>query len=99
MAMDKQDVLDRLSEQGQKIRKRFAVRKLSVFGSVSRGDAEAGSDLDVLVEFEGRADFDRFMDLKFYLEDLLGERVDLVTLNAIKPHLRAEIEREAIRVS
>ncbi len=45
----------------------------------------AGSDIDVLVTFEGHADFDRFMDLKFFLEEQLGAAVDLVTPNARRP--------------
>jgi predicted nucleotidyltransferase len=39
------------------------------------------------------------MDLKFFLEDLLGSKVDLVTRAALKPALRPEIERDAIRVA
>ena len=49
--------------------------------------------------FEGKASFDRFMDLKFYLEDLLRVRVDLVTRDAVRPEMRPQIEREAIHVS
>jgi hypothetical protein len=81
------------------IKKRFGVRKLSVFGSVARGEATPNSDVDFLVEFEGPADFDRFMDLKFYLEDLLQTRVDLVTQKALRPQLRSTIENEAIHVA
>jgi predicted nucleotidyltransferase len=55
--------------------------------------------VDVLVSFEGPADFDRFMELKFYLEDVLGRPVDLVTHPALRPELRARIEREATRVA
>jgi len=51
---------------------------MAVFGSVARGVASIDSDVDILVEFEGALTFDRFMDTKFYLEDLLGRHVDLV---------------------
>ena len=58
-----------------------------------------GSDLDFLVEFEGRAGFDKYMDLKFFLEDLLDAKVDLVTRKALKSRLRPYIEKEAINVA
>jgi predicted nucleotidyltransferase len=81
------------------IRRRFGVRRLALFGSVARGTATDTSDLDVLVEFEGRADFERFMGLKLYLEDHLGASVDLVTSAALRERLRLRIEGEALDVA
>jgi predicted nucleotidyltransferase len=75
------------------------VEDLAVFGSVARDEAGPGSDVDVLVRFSGRATFDGFMDLKFYLEDLVGLRVDLVTQKALRRELRPEVEREAVHVA
>lgn len=97
--MRKQQVLDRLAEHIAEVRQRFGVKTLAVFGSVVRDEADAASDIDVLVAFEAPADFDRFMELKFFLEDLLGTRVDLVTDKALRPRLRPYIEREAIHVA
>ncbi len=77
----------------------FRLRSLHLFGSVARDEATAASDVDVLVDFEGRPDFDRYMGLKFFLEDLLGSRVDLVTLAGLKPRLREHVEREAVRAA
>jgi hypothetical protein len=53
------------------------------------------SDVDILVEFLGPATFNGYMDLKFFLEDLLGRRVDLVTCESIRPKIKEQIEREA----
>jgi hypothetical protein len=75
------------------------VRRLRVFGSTARGDQRLDSDVDVLVEFDGPASFDSYMDLKFYLEDLLDRKVDLVTPKALRPPLRASIESEALDVA
>lgn len=97
--MTKHEVLNRLTERAQEVRQRFAVKTLAVFGSVARGEGRVGSDVDVLVAFDGPADFDRFMELKFFLEDILGVRVDLVTDKALRPQLRPAIEREAIHVA
>jgi len=97
--MTREQILEQLSARADEIRARFRVASLAVFGSVARGECTPGSDLDVLVAFEGRADFDRYMDLKFFLEDLLGMRVDLVTDAALRPRLRPAVEQEAIHVA
>ena len=78
---------------------RFGVSSLAVFGSVARGESTPESDVDILVEFEGHATFDRYMGLKFFLEELLNRRVDLVTPKALKSRLRPYVEREAVYVS
>jgi len=77
----------------------FGVKDLMLFGSAARDELSPESDVDVLVEFEQQPDFDRFMDLKFFLEDLLKVKVDLVTRAALKPRMRPMIEKEAIHVS
>lgn len=97
--MTSQEVLRRMSEHLPEIRKRFGVRELALFGSAARDEAQPGSDVDVLAAFDGAADFDRFMDLKFYLEELLGKRVDLATRKALRPELSARIDGEAIHVA
>ncbi len=77
----------------------FDVKSLALFGSVARDEAGQDSDVDVLVEFEGPATFHRYMQLKFFLEDLLGCKVDLVTHKALKPRLRPRVEQEALYVT
>ncbi|NES25910.1 MAG: nucleotidyltransferase family protein [Symploca sp. SIO3E6] len=79
--------------------KSYGVRTIFIFGSVARDEATAESDVDILVEFEGAVTFDRYMDLKFYLEDQLRTKVDLVTKRSLKPQIRASVEQEAIRVT
>ncbi len=97
--MKNTEVIQILRQHRDEIRRRFGVKSLAVFGSVARGEAGPGSDVDILVEFEGRATFDRYMGLKFFLEDLLGTRVDLVTRRALKPRMRPYVEREAVYVT
>lgn len=77
---------------------RFGVRSLAVFGSTARDEAKPGSDVDFLIEFDGQTTFDRYMDVKLFLEDLLGRRVDLVTRKALRASLRRSIEADAIDV-
>jgi hypothetical protein len=100
MLADSQDLItSQLRKRRDEITARFGVRRLAISGSASRAELTENSDIDVLVEFEGRATFGRFMDLKFYLEVLLRRPVDLVTTNALRPELRPAIEAEAIDVA
>jgi predicted nucleotidyltransferase len=73
----------------------LGVSRLGLFGSFQRGDARAESDVDLLVEFEpGRKTFDSFMNLGFFLESLLGRRVELVTPESLSPYIGPRILRE-----
>ena len=58
----------------------------------------ADSDIDLLVEFAEPPSFARYMDLKFFFEDLLGRRLHLVTHKAIRPQMRVRIEGEVVHV-
>jgi len=79
------------------IRERYGVARIGVFGSVVRGEATPESDIDILVEFrEGEETFDHFMDLKFYLEDLLGRPADLVIADTLKPRIRSTVLGEVV---
>ena len=96
--MNLEEILDRLKAAAPAFRERYRARSLSVFGSMARGDERADSDVDILVDFEGKATFDDFMGLKLDLEALLGRPVDLGTPQTIRPELRSRIERELIHV-
>ena len=96
--MSRDDVLRLLSEHRSDWA-RFGLASLSLFGSFARDEAGPESDVDFLVEFEGPITFHRYMDLKFFLEDLLGRRVDLVTQGSLRERVRPYVEREAIRVA
>jgi predicted nucleotidyltransferase len=96
MNRDPAPILETLEAHRQAIRA-FGARRLGLFGSWARGEAQETSDLDFLVEFEpGQKTFDGYMDLKLFLEDLFGRRVDLVITEGIKPRLRENILREVV---
>jgi uncharacterized protein len=78
---------------------RLGVASLRLFGSAARDAAGTGSDADFLVRFKGAATYDRYMDLKFHLEEALGIPVDLVTEDALRPEMRDAAEREALMVA
>ncbi len=77
---------------------KHGVRRASLFGSVVTGEATANSDIDILVEFEGRKSLLDLVGLKMELEDLLGKKVDVLTYESLHPLLRERIlkEQEAI---
>ena len=77
----------------------LGVESLSLFGSTARGEAGPDSDVDLLVEFRGRATFDRYIELRFLLQDVLGVEIDPVAHKALRPAMRPEVEREAVRVA
>ncbi|MDD5368875.1 MAG: nucleotidyltransferase family protein [Anaerolineaceae bacterium] len=77
----------------------LGIRSLTLFGSVARGEATRKSDVDLLVDLEPPFTFDRYINAKFYLEDLLGNPVDLVMAETLKPHACISAQEDAIRVA
>ena len=94
-----EEIISRLKPIEQQLHEEFDVAALYVFGSVARGEADQSSDIDILVDFRGDPTFARFMDLKFFLENLFGTRVDLVTRRALRPAMKSLIEAEARHVA
>jgi predicted nucleotidyltransferase len=76
---------------------RYGVKSLALFGSAARNKMRKGSDIDVLVQFD-KSTWANYIGLKFYLEDLLGREVDLVTPKALKPATKPSIEKDLIYV-
>lgn len=96
--MDRQHTLELLRSNKPELQARFGVTRLALFGSTVRDSATDDSDVDVLVDFDGPATSKRYFGVQFYLEDLLGRPVDLVTEKALRPELRPYIEQEQINV-
>jgi len=96
--MKRQRAIELLSRNKAELRARFGVTRLALFGSTARDSATGSSDVDILVAFDGPATSKRYFGLQFYLEDLLGCSVDLVTEKALRPELRPFIEKERVNV-
>jgi predicted nucleotidyltransferase len=96
--MNRANVLEQLANSKPTLAARFGVTDLALFGSTVRGSARLESDIDILVSFDGPATSDRYFGVQFFLEDLLGRPVDLVTAKALRPELRPFIEKEAVHV-
>lgn len=96
--MNRSEILNVLQAHKSTLAERFGVTALALFGSYARGQATEGSDVDILVSFDGPATSKNFFGVQFYLEDLLGCRVDLATEKALRPEIRPYVEREAVHV-
>ena len=96
--MTRSRILELLMQHKPELARRYGVVGLALFGSGARNETRPESDIDVLVSFDGPATSSRYFGEQFYLEDLLGKPVDLVTDKALRNELRPHVEREAIRV-
>jgi hypothetical protein len=91
-----QTLLREKREEILRIAARHGARRVRLFGSVARGDADPQSDVDVLVDFErGRSLFDHAA-LMLELEALLGCKVDVVTERGLRERIRDRVLKEAV---
>jgi len=96
--MERLESIQLLAKHKPALCDRFGVTSLAIFGSTVRNTASATSDVDILVDFDGPATSDRYFGVQFYLEDLFGCPVDMVTEKALRSELRPFIEKEAVHV-
>lgn len=96
--MNRSQTLSLLAGSKTELARRYGVVRLALFGSTARDSAKPGSDVDILVAFDGPATSEKYFGVQFYLEDLLGCAVDLVTEKALRAELRPSIEQEAVHV-
>jgi len=97
--MTLEEIKQTLKEKMPEIKKIYGVKNLYIFGSYVRGEQRPDSDIDILVEFEkGKKTFRNYMGLRFYLEELLNGRIDLVVKEAVRDELKGYIYSEAVNV-
>jgi predicted nucleotidyltransferase len=94
-----EDILFTLRVHLPELREQYGVRTLGVFGSYVRGEQRPQSDLDLLVEFDGRPlTLIQVISLEQHLSDLLGVKVDLVEKKSLKPAIGRHILQEVVPV-
>lgn len=96
--LKRSDTIDLLARSKPLLAQRYGVTHLALFGSTARDSAGIGSDVDVLVAFDGPAISARYFGVQFFLEDLFGCAVDLVAEKGLRAELRPFIEQECVRV-
>ncbi len=96
--MNRQQVITLLAQSRPELSTRFGVTRLSLFGSMARDEATESSDIDILVSFDGPATSERYFGVLFFLEDLSGRPVDLVTDKSLRAELKPYVEQTLIDV-
>jgi len=92
------DIISSLKNLKGDLSQKFAVKKIGIFGSVAREEQTERSDIDLLVEFSKPVSLVTFMRLEYYLSDMLGNKVYLVTFDSLKPMIQQNILSEVIYV-
>jgi len=96
--MNRNEVLELIKAHKEEL-ERFDFDALFLFGSFAREEENIESDIDILVKFKGAPNFDQYMELKFFLEDLTGRKVNLVTDSGLRPEIRSYVEKDLIRAA
>jgi predicted nucleotidyltransferase len=97
MGMDNTEIIEKLRELKPRF-KELNIKSMSLFGSYARGEAGPDSDVDLLIELDGRQGFSLF-DLsasRDVIQNHVGKKIDFVT--RIHPLLKKRVEREKIDV-
>jgi predicted nucleotidyltransferase len=96
---NKQELIEALRANQKKILS-YGVKQIGIFGSFVRDEVKQSSDIDFLVEFHPeRKNFDNFMELAFYLQSLLGRKVEIVTPQSLSKYIGPYILKEVEYVS
>ena len=93
-----EEIKRRINGQKSFLKENFKVKSISVFGSYLRGEQNEESDIDILVEFYETIDLFKFVELEYFLSDILGRKVDLVMKDTLKPRIKDRILEEAVVV-
>lgn len=95
---NKAEAKDRIQGAAERLAS-LGVQGIGLFGSLVTGKHTLDSDVDILVEFApGQHTFDQLMEVSFFLEDILGRKIDIVTPEGLSPHIGPHILREVERV-
>jgi predicted nucleotidyltransferase len=92
-----EQIINILKDQKKELEKKYPISELALFGSYARGDNNEYSDIDILVDFNGRIGIG-FITLAHELEDIFNNKVDLVSRKGIKPHYLPFVEKNLIHV-
>lgn len=93
----KEQILEVLKANKAELERKYPIAELGLFGSYARGDANEQSDIDILVDFNGNIGIG-FIALAHELEDMLQQKVDLVSRKGIKPRYLSSVEKNLIHV-
>jgi predicted nucleotidyltransferase len=85
-----------VAQNKDELRRRYKVREVGVFGSYVRGNQKKGSDIDILVDFDGPVSLLKLVSLENHLADIIGASVDVIPKEDVRPELKQTILREVV---
>ena len=94
--INKQFILKFLKDNKQHLKENYNVKKIGLFGSFSREEENIDSDIDILVDMP--SSFNKFFDLKYFLEDNFKRSVDLSMKNSMRSFIKKRIEKDILYV-
>ena len=97
--MNLSEIKSILQSHKQELKEKYKVAEIGIFGSYVKGEQKDGSDIDIIVEFgKGGKTFDNYMNLKFFCEEILGSKIDLVLKRTIREEIRHNVLSEVTYV-
>ena len=93
--VDSKSKLLQLLHDNRSVILNYGVSRIGLFGSFVRDEANNFSDVDLVVEFKpGQKSFDNYIDLAYFLEEILGRKVELLTPQSMSPYIGPKIMKE-----
>jgi hypothetical protein len=80
------------------LQENYQIAQLGIFGSYARGEQTEESDIDVLIDYEQAPTLFKLVELRDYLSNAMGMKVDVVTKNGLKPRIRERVLSEVVYV-
>jgi predicted nucleotidyltransferase len=97
--LHRERILEILSANKQKLAA-YGVNQIGLFGSYVRNEATQNSDIDILVDIKkDKKTFNNFLSLNYFLEELFGNKVELVTTQSLSPYIGPQILKTVEYVS
>jgi len=96
--LSQNDIITRLKAEKPLLEEKFYVRKIGLFGSFGRNEANENSDIDLVVEIDAPLEIYRKVkeELRLYLQKIFGRNVDLANPKSLKPHYKSQIHKQTI---
>ncbi|MGH7450631.1 MAG: nucleotidyltransferase family protein [bacterium] len=94
--MKSEEILKTLTDQREEIKRRYKAEVKGLFGSFVRGEEKRESDVDILVDFDERADLFDYVGLGLFLEEKLNRKVDIVPQKALREEIKANVLQEVV---